>query len=119
MTFGDKKVEASDFEMSDAVAQIVTHALEKNAGDLDYSNLVEGTEVPKEFIIAKLEEFAGKSWDDLKAQKEHFSWVTTIQMALHALGYGNEVGPIDGLAGSKYYSAVKDFQRNNKLSIDG
>lgn len=43
--------------------------------------------------------------------------IKKIQTALRNAGY--EVGPIDGKMGRKTKEAVKDFQRENGLSVDG
>ncbi len=43
--------------------------------------------------------------------------VKTLQQALKALGY--TVGKVDGSFGSGTYAAVREFQRNEKLAVDG
>ncbi|MDR0931250.1 MAG: spore cortex-lytic enzyme [Clostridiales bacterium] len=43
--------------------------------------------------------------------------VIKIQRALYKWGY--KVGAVDGIYGSKTVAAVKQFQRNNGLSVDG
>jgi len=43
--------------------------------------------------------------------------VTGVQYRLHALGY--TVGPIDGLMGPKTRRAIREFQRDQGLTVDG
>ena len=42
-----------------------------------------------------------------------------LQRALHAKGYGNLCGTIDGEFGSNTYNAVTAFQRSRGLVVDG
>ena len=44
--------------------------------------------------------------------------VKHVQKYLHALGY-TEIGTADGVAGSKFTSAVKHYQKDNKCTADG
>jgi peptidoglycan hydrolase-like protein with peptidoglycan-binding domain len=44
--------------------------------------------------------------------------VKCVQKYLYALGY-TEVGNADGIAGAKFTSAVKRFQKNNGCWVDG
>jgi cell wall-associated NlpC family hydrolase len=46
-------------------------------------------------------------------------YVVTLQKMLTDAGYGNFVGKIDGAFGSKTEAAVKAFQIDNKLTVDG
>jgi cell wall-associated NlpC family hydrolase len=45
------------------------------------------------------------------------SEVVTLQSNLRSIGY--EVGPIDGIFGSKTQAAVRSFQRNSNIQVDG
>ena len=44
--------------------------------------------------------------------------VKHIQQYLYDLGY-SEIGKIDGIAGTKFTKAIKNFQRDNDCVLDG
>ena len=47
------------------------------------------------------------------------NWVRYLQNSLRSLGYGAELCKSDGIFGDGTDSAVRNFQRDNGLSVDG
>lgn len=74
-------------------------------------------------IGAKVDNIAGpetlsKTVTISKTQNSTHAVVKPIQKYLYSLGY-TEVGEADGIAGSKFDTAIKRFQKDNSCIIDG
>ena len=82
-----------------------------------YEKKDDGTVAYRMWVVEKyLESLKDKSWADLKKENSG-AWIIAVQIALESQGY--EVGKIDWVLWNETAGAVRKFQSENWLKVDG